>query len=240
MQPPSERVSGPTGRSPIVLTCEHASDHLPVPWGDDAWLQPLHWAVDLGIADFTRALAQRLDARGTLAGFSRLWIDANRPLYSTTLFRDVADGRPVHLNVDLPDHERLARILACWRPFHDAVDAMIAEHPARLLLSMHSFTPIYEGNVREVEIGVLFDDEDARAARLAELLEPSGYCVRLNEPYSGKGGMMYSCYDHATRHGLVGIELELRQDLLADDAHHARLLDAVATAVQALVEEETP
>lgn len=233
MNPPIERLAGPSGRSNIVLTCEHASDQLPVPWGADEWLRSMHWAIDLGIADFTRALCERLDSRAILARFSRLWIDANRPLYSSTLFRDRADGRPVHLNSDLPDHERLARVLSCWQPYHDGVDALIEEAPARLLLSMHSFTPLYEGNVREVEIGVLFDDEDALAAEVAQRLEPFGYCVRLNEPYSGKGGMMYSCYDHAKRHGLRGLELEVRQDLLADPVHVARLLDAVSTAIPA-------
>lgn len=225
-------------KSPILLTCEHASNALPErDWGDDAWLENTHWAVDIGVAAFTRELCERFGSRGVLARFSRLLIDANRPLYSTTLFRDTAEGRPVHLNHELPDGQRLERILRWWQPFHDAVDAMIVEHPATILLSMHSFTPVYEGEVREVEIGVLYDDEDAMAARLVELLEPSGYCVRENEPYSGKGGMMFSCYKHAKENGLHGIEIELRQDLLQDPAHVSRLLDVLTDAFETLADE---
>ncbi|MCA9570745.1 MAG: N-formylglutamate amidohydrolase [Myxococcales bacterium] len=238
MHPAFEVFRSGDGTSDVVFTCEHASDHLPRPWGDDAWLRPTHWAVDLGIAPFTRELIERLGSRGVFAGFSRLLIDANRPLYSRTLFRDEAEGRPVHLNHELDDEERLARILGWWQPFHDAADAMLAEAPAKILLSMHSFTPVYEGHVREVEIGVLFDDEEELAHRIAALLQPSGYAVRLNEPYTGKGGMMFSCYKHAHDHGLRGIELELRQDLLADPVHYARLLgivhEAIATAAAEL------
>ena len=235
-----EIVRAGEGTGPVVVTCEHASGHLPErDWGEDGWLADTHWAVDLGIADFSRKLIERFEGRGILARWSRLLIDANRPLYSRTLFRDVAEGRPVHLNRELEDGERLERILRWWQPFHDAASELAGEAPARMLLSMHSFTPIYEGAVRDVEIGILYDDEDEVAERLAELLVPSGYQVRLNEPYSGKGGMMHSCDTHAREHGLIGIEFELRQDLLADPEHVRRLLDAIHQAVSTVLAERS-
>lgn len=227
-----EIVRAGEGAGDVVFTCEHASGRLPErSWGDDAWLAETHWAVDLGIAPLTRGLVERFGSRGVLARWSRLLIDANRPLYSRTLFRDVAEGRAVRMNHDLNDGERLERIVRWWQPYHDAVDAMVKEAPSKLLVSMHSFTPVYEGEVREVEIGVLFDDEDELAHRIAGLLQPSGYAVRMNEPYSGKGGMMFSCYKHAKQNGLPGIELEIRQDLLADPEHARRLLEVIHAAV---------
>ena len=131
------------GSSPIVLCCEHASNDLHRPWGPDERLQQTHWAWDPGAAAMTRDLARRMGSRAVLARFSRLLIDANRPLYSGTLFRDQADG-PVHLNQDLPDATRLERIRRWWQPYHDALEETCAAAPAQILLSIHSFTPQYE------------------------------------------------------------------------------------------------
>lgn len=222
---------------PIVLTCEHASNRLPDGWGwgEDAWLAPTHWAWDPGAAAFTAALARRFQARAALASFSRLVIDPNRPLDSETLIRVEAEGRRVGLNHGLGPTDRHERVERCWTPFHAAADRVVASSPASLLVSIHSFTPVYEGQVREVELGVLFDEDEALAHRLIAELSPSGFAVRANEPYSGRGGLMYSASKHARAHGKAALELELRQDLLADPAGFARLLDAVERGLAALV-----
>lgn len=225
------------GTGPLVLTCEHASNRLPdgVSWGEDAWLAETHWAWDPGAAGFTRDLARTFRSRAVLSRFSRLWVDPNRDLDSPTLFRDIAEGRPVRLNTGLADDARRARIEGWWRPYHAAVDRVAAEQRAELLFSVHSFTPEYEGVVREVEIGVLYDRDDALAARFVDGFAGSGFDVRHNEPYSGKGGMMFACDVHARRHGLGALELELRQDLLADTLARPRLLKAVERALAAVL-----
>lgn len=220
------------GHSPIVLCCEHASNALHQDWGEDAWMESTHWAWDPGAAWMTRQLAARWGARAVLARFSRLLIDANRPLYSSTLFRDEADDRPVALNAALPDAARLERIRRWWNPYHHALDEVCAAAPARVLLSIHSFTRDYADHPpREVEIGVLFENDEALAHRILDQLAPTHRDVRPNEPYSGKGGMMYSCYTHARDHGLHAVELEFRQDLLADPVARMSILDAVVAAI---------
>jgi predicted N-formylglutamate amidohydrolase len=100
------------------------------------------------------------------------------------------------------------------------------------LFSIHSFTPNYEGDVRSVEIGVLFnhEQEHARALTLALAAEFSG--VRENEPWSGKGGLIYSAESHAARHGRVALELEVRQDHLENERYRARLVPALARFVR--------
>ena len=219
--------------SPVVLLCEHARTVLPErSWGPDRALAETHWAVDLGIAAFTRLLARRWEAPAVLATFSRLWVDANRPLDSDTLFRDRADGRSIRLNADLSEAERRHRIESCYLPFHAAVDAMCARRRGVVVLSMHSFTPMYEGVVRDVEIGVLFDREEAMAERVMRSLREGPYEVRPNEPWSGRAGLMYSPERAAARCGGRPIELELRQDLLARPEHVAKLVDLVDTAIR--------
>ncbi len=222
--------------APIVLSCEHATNRLPPGWTwplKDAWLVETHWAFDLGIADVTRELATELGAPAVLSRFSRLLIDPNRDTASPTLFRDVADGRLVQLNRGLPWHERQRRLTELYMPFHQAFGRLAEAAPGADLLSLHSFTPIYEGGPpRPMEIGILFDREDVLARALANHLSDVGWVVALNKPYSGQGGNMYSVDHHAMANQRRAIELELRQDVTTDPARRERLVTDLAEALR--------
>ncbi|MEQ1504118.1 MAG: N-formylglutamate amidohydrolase [Myxococcota bacterium] len=219
----------------VLLTCEHASNALPAPWAwpdEDRWLIETHWAIDLGIAAVTRHLAQAIDAPAVLAKFSRLLCDANRPLDAETLFRTIADGHPVRLNQALTDAERIARIRRLHEPYHATADALLARYPHAVVLSMHSFTPVYQdGPPRPMEIGVLFDQEEQISVAIAESMAADGWRVALNEPYSGKDGLIYAADRHATRHHRRALELEVRQDVALDGSRHAALVHSIRRAL---------
>lgn len=222
-----------TGRrdAPVVLTCEHATERLPAGWvwpEADERLLGTHWSHDLGVADLTEALAARTNWPATLAGFSRLLIDPNRGPDQPNLFRTHADGQPVALNAGLTEPERSLR-MALHRDYHAACDAMVAAAPWALVFSLHSFTPSYEGERREMEVGVLFNHWEPPAIRLAAHLSSAGWRVALNRPWSGREGLMYAADRHSEAHGRVALELEVRQDLLADADQRNRLVgDLVA------------
>jgi len=223
--------------SPFVLTCEHASERLPAGWtwqAVDARLHGTHWAFDLGAAEATLALAERLGAPAVLARFTRLLIDANRPLDSDTLLRPMADGVPIALGAHVTEDDKRRRIDGYYAPFHAAVDsALAASRTAQIVLSMHSFTPLYEGQPRSVEVGVLFDEDPELGEELFRALDDGRYDLRRNEPWSGYGGLMYSPQSHARRFGLRAVELELRQDLATQAAWRDELVERVATALEA-------
>lgn len=231
------------GAPPVVLSCEHASQRLPPGWSwpdEDRWLVGTHWAWDIGAAEITRALSARLGAPAILAGFSRLLVDPNREPGSPTLFRDVADGRPVHLNRDLDDAERQRRLEALYEPYHAAFADLALRHRAPVL-GVHTFTPVYEGGPpREMEIGVLFDRDEEPARRLARALTARGFQVALNEPYSGRDGLIYACETHARRCGQVALELEVRQDVAGDPVRRAALVPAIEEAVRACFNPPCP
>ncbi len=226
--------------APVVLTCEHASAALPAPWAPwrpgDLWLASTHWASDLGIGPITRALAGRLRAPAVLAGFSRLLVDPNRPPGHPDLIREWADGLRVELNSGLSERDRAQRMAKLYGPYHGTVDRVVAESRAQLVLSMHSFTPVYEGEVRSLEVGVLFDRDPTLAAAFADRLGAAGLTVGLNEPYSGKEGLIYAVDAHATAHGRAALELEIRQDLATDPVRARQLVDLVAAAVVGLTD----
>lgn len=208
-------------RARVLVTCEHASQRVPAGyrWPDeDRWLRDTHWAYDIGALEMARDLAAALGAPEVSSRYSRLLVDPNRPEDSPTLFRDRAEGKPVVMNTEeLDEAERARRVEELLRPYHAALDAAVAESHAELLVSMHSFTRVYEGKVRELEIGVLFTEDEGIASRVADALS-ARFEVALNEPYSGHDGLMYSVDRHARAHGRRAIELEVRQDLTLDPA----------------------
>jgi predicted N-formylglutamate amidohydrolase len=98
-----------------------------------------------------------------------------------------------------------------------------------MVLSIHSFTPIYEGIPREVEIGVLFHKDESLAQAMGDHIAAStGLDVRMNEPYSGANGLMFSAYQHAKTHSRPSLELEIRQDLSKDPAFQRTIVSAVS------------
>lgn len=216
--------------APAVLSCEHASPRLPEPWSwhpDDHWLMGTHWAYDLGARAFTLELGAALRANAVLARFSRLLVDPNRSLDQESLFRTICDERVVRLNEAMSEEDKQARLERYYKPFHSALDQALARSTAPLLFSIHSFTPNYEGVIRDVEIGVLFNDEEEHALPLFDALRASFANVALNEPWSGKSGLIYSAESHAHAFGRIPLELEVRQDRLEDPAFRARLVPVV-------------
>ena len=154
LSPPSTPSS-----SSVLLTCEHASPHMAEPYvlpAEDSHLQGTHWQVDLGSAELTRELSAVLQCPALLAKVSRLVVDLNRPLQSDTLMRTTADGRAVELNRRISPHHFEDRISRFYLPYHRRLARLVKEKRPYLALSVHSFTPSYEGQQRRVEVGVLY------------------------------------------------------------------------------------
>jgi predicted N-formylglutamate amidohydrolase len=229
-------------RAGVVVTCEHASERVPegfaaatgFAWPEaDRWLRGTHWAYDLGAESLAIEYAQAVRARLVLARFSRLLIDPNRPLSSDTLFRDVAEGRPITMNRHLSDNAREARIDLLYAPFHEAVDRAVGASPAaEIVFAIHTFTHEYEGQRRTLELGVLFDREDELGLRVLAGLRTAGFDAEANEPWSGKAGLIHVAQHHGDRHGKRALELEVRQDLAEDPRFRARLVPVLASLIR--------
>lgn len=204
----------------VLLTCEHASSDLPAaacaptprPWAD-------HRSHDLGAAKVARALAGLLGAPALLAGFSRLWIDANRDPADPELIVDAVDGFSLPFNAALDDAERSRRRDEWHRPYHDAIDTEIARHPSlELLVSIHSFTRRVAGGAeRPYSFGILHDGCCAGAKDLLLYMNTHLGETRENEPYSGYEGKIYSIARHGQTSGLAYLEIEMRDDLIDED-----------------------
>lgn len=227
------------GAGPVVLLCEHASNALPddlVPSAADVPWMNTHWAWDPGAGAVTRALARLLDAPAVLGTVSRLVCDLNRPLGDPTWLREAVEGHPLSFNRGLGPAARARRVREHWLPYHALADNVLAERTAcgqrPLVFSVHSFTPNYLGQRRAVELGVLFEEDEARAEALRTRLAAGGFDARLNEPWSGKQGLIYSPDRHARAHRVPCLEIEIRNDLVADAAGVESISQLVAAALQ--------
>lgn len=211
-------------KAPLVLLCEHASNEVPPPLltsdADHPWLQT-HWAWDIGTATVIKTVSEQLGCPGVLSNYSRLVCDPNRAPIDDTFIRREVEGHTLSFNNHLDENEIKRRVETHYRPYHQAVDAMIRDRlladSSFLIFSIHSFTPNYMGQKRDMEVGVLFDTYEKEATILYDGFKEKGFDVRLNEPWSGANGMMFSPHKHGTAHNLVNLELEMRQDLVGNE-----------------------
>lgn len=210
----------PDEPGPVLLTCDHASARMPAPWrwpAQDLSLVGTHWSYDLGAAELTRALSVRLGAAALWSRFSRLLVDPNRELSQDSLIVDRAGDHRVALNQGLTQPEREARISGLYEPYHAAIDEAVRAHRQRharaWLLSVHTFTPVYRGQARALQGGVLFDRHEQLGREFCTQLQHKGWDVRENEPYSGYDGLIDGVARHGLAHDCPYVELELRQDL---------------------------
>ncbi len=206
------------GDSGLLISVEHASCTLPAPLvledDDRPWLQT-HWGWDLGAEEVSRRVLRELGGSGHFGRFSRLVCDANRPATASSWIRRRVGGHLLSFNQQLDDAERARRKTALWDRYHEGLDRAMAAMTDPFLLSVHSFTPVLHEEVREMEIGILFDDHADLAFELFEIFADAGLLVALNAPYSGRDGLMYSPWRHGRAHGAPYLELEIRQDLVA-------------------------
>lgn len=229
------------GRAPgaaLVLTCEHASPAVPPEYhnlGVTAAQLRDHIGWDIGAATVAEELSHQLAAPAVLSAASRLLVDCNRDLADADLMPHESHGIPIPGNARIDPAERGERLRRFYEPYHAAVDAAVRAHPEALLLSIHSFTPELNGQPRAFDVGVLFDAHDELADTLAAGIACAGLAVRMNQPYSGLDGLIYSARTHGRRHGVRYLELEVNNRLLRrDDEARAvarRLVDAVARLI---------
>nr|WP_238939727.1 N-formylglutamate amidohydrolase [Marivita cryptomonadis] len=239
---PAAEVINPQGGAAICLVCEHASALIP-PALADLGVAPehrlSHAAWDIGGLDLATALAAKLDAPLVASRVSRLVYDCNRPPSAPGAIPERSEVVDVPGNVGLSDVARAARVSDVYDPFKDLLRTTLERFATPpLLVTIHSFTPIWFGQPREVELGLLHDSDD-RLARAMLANRPDGLDARLNAPYSVTDGVTHTLREHAIPRGLQNVMIEVRNDLLSDTTGVARFADVIATMLtKALAKQE--
>jgi predicted N-formylglutamate amidohydrolase len=233
--PAPVEILNPNGASSFLLVCDHAGRRVPHGLGDlgvpaAEWDRHIAW--DIGAAGVCEALWPRLDATCITQAYSRLVIDCNRRPGHPTSIAPISDGTAIPGNVGLSEAETSARAVEIFEPYQDAIaaelDRRAAHHLPRVFIAMHSFTPVWGGVARAWHAGMLYNRDPRLAQALAALLREAGYHVGDNEPYQLSDDSDYTVPVHAERRSLLYVEIEIRQDLIADAAGQSKWADLLA------------
>ncbi|WP_411849976.1 N-formylglutamate amidohydrolase [Stenotrophomonas sp. LGBM10] len=230
------------GRSPFLLIADHAGRQVPAALASLGLPQAeldRHIGWDIGIAGVTRALAGLLDAWAIEQTYSRLVIDCNRPPGAPGRFAPVSDHTVVPGNQALDTAAQDARVREIFDPYHQRIatelDARSAAGIPTILIAMHSFTPAMQGVARPWHAGVLYQRDARFAHALLHALRAEGdLVVGDNQPYAVSDATDYAIPVHAEARGLAHVELEIRQDLIADSAGQTAWAQRLARVLKQL------
>ncbi len=225
-----------TGETPVLLLCDHASNHVPndIDLGIAPDLLDRHIGVDIGAGPLTRALAAELSASAVLGTVSRLVIDLHREPDHPGLIPVESDGHTIPGNVGT---DRGARIARFYAPYHRAIRNVVARLRPQLIVAIHSFTPRLEagdGIDRPWHVGIL-SNRDRRAAdvALASLSARTSLTTGDNAPYSGRE-LNLTLNRHAEARGIPSFSVEVRNDLIRDDAGVSDWTHIIAETIDAV------
>lgn len=222
------------GAQPVLLVCEHASNYVPEEM-QDLGLTPevldAHVAWDPGAAATAELLSERLDARLVTSAVSRLVYDCNRPVTALDAMPARSEVYDIPGNADLSAEERARRVQAYYDPFHALIEKTIKSFPMKpAIVTIHSFTSVYRGKARDVDIGIIHDKD----SRLADLLlasaaeEFADLNLQRNQPYGPEDGVTHTLIRHGVDNSLLNVMIEVRNDLLATETQRAAMAQQLA------------
>jgi predicted N-formylglutamate amidohydrolase len=227
----------------LIILCDHAGNAFPPGYGTlglpEAQLQR-HIAYDIGAAAITRQLSAMLGVPAVMTHYSRLLIDPNRGADDPTLIMRLSDGAVVPGNRHLTPEERQTRIDRYYRPYHDTVagvvQACVATGVPPAILSIHSFTESWKATPRPWHASILWDRDPRLAQPMLDALYAEGdLIVGDNQPYLGglEGDTMWT---HGTSNGLAHCIIEVRQDLIRDEAGQTAWATRLARLMRGLLD----
>src|SRR5574340_1455162 len=232
----------------LLISCEHGGNRIPTRYrhlfrGYEALLQT-HRGYDAGALTMARDLAGTFQARLFVATISRLLVDLNRSIGHPRLYSEATRPAPAGVRREILE--------AHYLPYRNQVEAHIASEIAKgrrvIHISSHSFTPMLEGEVRNADIGLLYDPGRAAEARLCREWQAALKTgtpesrVRRNYPYTGKSdGFTAHLRRQFAEGSYAGIELEINQQQVMQGGHGwRRLRQTIIAALQAALAMSPP
>ena len=233
---PPVREENTAGRSPFLLTCDHYGRLIPKALGDlglPAGELERHIAWDIGIAGVAERLSKHLDAHLIAQRYSRLVIDCNRPPCVASSIPVLSEATMISGNEGLTRAAAEARRQSIFDPYHrrigDVIDRRLRDGTPTVLVSLHSFTPVYAGVARPWHVGTLYHRDTHLAPLLLQLFRAEAdLVVGDNEPYAVSDESDYTIPIHGEARGLMNSGIEIRQDLIADQAGERQWADRLA------------
>jgi len=239
-EPPPFIEAGRQGRSNFVIVVDHAGRRIPRRLGDlglPASELQRHIAWDIGALGVARQVAAALDAPLLAQNYSRLVIDCNRDPKVATSIPRLSEAIEIPGNIGLSEADAAARRREIFDPYHGRVrellDERVAEHRPTILVAQHTMTDVYHGVRREMHAAVLYNRDRRFAGLVLDMLRrETGLSIADNEPYFVSDATDYTIPHHGEARGLPHVEIEIRQDLVSDDAGQSEWAQRITRALQ--------
>ncbi len=254
-EPPVVVVSPAVHGTPLVFASPHSGRCYPPEFLAASRLDSLGLRrSEDSFVDELFAAAVRFGAPLVHATFPRAWCDPNREPWELdpamfadalpswvnttsarvtaglgTIARVVASGEAIYRGkITFAEAER--RIETCWKPFHDAIAALIESTRARfgqcVLIDCHSMPSHVPSSGRGDRLAdIILGDAHgtACAPQLTRFVERRlidlGYRVRRNDPYAG--GFITRHYGRPRDH-VHALQIEIARDLYMDESRFER------------------
>ena len=202
----------------LLIIADHASNYIPKKYNNLGLKKKdiiTHKAYDPGIKDLAINLSNKLNYQLVLGQYSRLLIDCNRDVDDPTLISAISDRTLILGNKKITKQERNYRINKIYRPYHKKINKMILEKKINMIISLHSFNPIFKGKKRSFKYGILSNQDRRLSNLILNELKMEKNIVGDNKPYKGSliGDTLYK---HALKRGMHHSLIEIRNDLLSN------------------------
>ena len=232
-------VINPEGKGRFVLVCEHASNFIPDHYknlGLTEKARKSHIAWDPGAIELATALSELLDAPLVASCVSRLIYDCNRPPTAKNAIPERSEIYDIKGNCNLSKDELGERAEKYYFPFRNKLSECLSSHTRRvgstILVSIHTFTPIFHGRKRQVDLGVVHDSDNRLAVGILDALNKHEKLnVQRNQPYGPRDGVTHTLKEHGNRRGHANVMIEVKNDLVASAPQQAEISEILASTI---------
>jgi len=207
------------GSARLLLVCEHASNFIPAKFENLQLAEGIlhsHAALDIGAYELALAISRLLDAPLVSTTVSRLVYDCNRAFDAMGAIPEKSEVFRIPGNQNLSDAEAMERFENYYLPFETAISNCLDQFGGPpLFVTIHSFTPVYHGETREVDIGIVCDQDSRLMDQMVRLApQRTGLCVEPNQPYGPEDGVTHTLSLHGNKNALLNVMIEVKNDLL--------------------------
>ena len=231
---------GRRGRSNFVIVCDHAGCRIPRRLHDlglPACELQRHIGWDIGALEVARQVAAALDAPLVAQAYSRLVIDCNRDPKVASSIPRLSESVEIPGNIGLSAAETAARRAEIFDPYHNQVTALLDERSAAnrstILVAQHTMTDVYHGVRRDMHAAVLYNRDRRFAGLVLDMLRrESALSIADNEPYFVSDETDYTIPHHGEARGVPHVEIEIRQDLVSDEAGQTQWARRITRALK--------
>jgi predicted N-formylglutamate amidohydrolase len=239
-EPAAYRELQPQGGSDFLIVVDHAGARIPRRLGN-LGLAPMelerHIAWDIGALGVATRVARSIDATLLAQNYSRLVIDCNRDPQVSSSIPVMSESSLIPGNANLDDAQAALRRAEIFDPYHARIRALLDERLAAgrptIVVAQHTMTDVYKGVRRNMHAAILYNRDRRFAGLMLDMLRRDGALIIAdNEPYFVSDETDYTIPRHAEARGLPHVEIEIRQDLVADESGEAQWAQRIAGALE--------